>query len=971
MRLTCIHITGFKSFAEPTALNFASNRTAIVGPNGCGKSNVIDAVRWVMGESSIKHLRGDTMTDVIFNGSKNRRAQGAASVELVFDNTESRLTGQFAALATLAIKRRLSRDGDNQFFINGEKCRRRDVTDLFSGTGLGPRAYGIIEQGTIARLIDAKPDELRSFIEEAAGITLYKDRKRETAQRIERSRDNLTRINDIAQEVQKHIDKLAEQAQTAAQFRLLKQRIREAQSQQKALQWQKLQDALAECELKLQQFVQQQLELQQAQSSIQQQQEYLAAQQTHCLEAQEGASEQMVQLSQSIAQHQTHTAQQQAQYRLWQQQEGEIAQELLALARLQVESMEAAQARTRAQVEFTEKLHRAQAAQAELLTQRQQAQAQQKQLAEALARAEQDMQAVAHKQQLLDSQQQALNSQIETAAAQRAEREQAVQALEASKNTAVMMDGAAAVVDGAAATSLDAQLMAAQQAYDAQLAALQQACCQRAFIAGRLGLLAGLDPNGNFDNASWRFEAESLWQDSWPNLCKDTWAAAEPWLHPWISARIWAGSWEQASAEVQAPAFLMKPDADTQAVTHWLNSWQPVADRPAALAALQHSPQGVFFTPLGEVFAQDWLYLPAPGASRLNLQERRAELAALTASITQQTCALQKLHTHKTVLQAQHTQLWHQQMAQDYQQVSLASAQNEYTLAENHWQQLNQTMQTLTAQHLPLEQAHSELNSLITRLNAQIHAVCAPLEHWAAQEQALNTRIESLQTNIQREHACDLAAQPVAQRLTDQQQRLQLKQNELHAKIAQGQALNEPQNALQAQLEQAQTQLAALKTHYSQTEKQLKNLHSEDKSLRGRQEQLRVDWETAKLQTQALRIEQQGLLGESFDITAALAMLPAQIDGEQLSAALIADKTELEALGPVNLAALEEYEQARERARYLQQQQTDLHQALECLENAIKQIDRETRQRFKQTFDAANEGLRELFRRKCLFRINR
>ncbi|HNG61819.1 MAG TPA: AAA family ATPase, partial [Cellvibrionaceae bacterium] len=155
MRLTCIQLAGFKSFVEPTALNFVGNRTAIVGPNGCGKSNVIDAVRWVMGESSAKHLRGDAMTDVIFNGSNSRRPQGFASVELIFDNSEQRLSGQYAGLKSLAIKRRLSRDGDNQFFINGEKCRRRDVTDLFSGTGLGPRAYAIIEQGTIARLIDA------------------------------------------------------------------------------------------------------------------------------------------------------------------------------------------------------------------------------------------------------------------------------------------------------------------------------------------------------------------------------------------------------------------------------------------------------------------------------------------------------------------------------------------------------------------------------------------------------------------------------------------------------------------------------------------------------------------------------------------------------------------------------------------------------------------------------------------------
>src|SRR5690554_2548527 len=177
MRLKSIKLAGFKSFVDPTTVDFPSNLCAVVGPNGCGKSNIIDAVRWVMGESSAKNLRGESMTDVIFNGSSGRKPVGQASIELVFDNSDGTLTGEYAAYNEIAIKRRVNRDSENHYFLNGQKCRRRDITDIFLGTGLGPRSYAIIEQVMISKLIEAKPAELRVFIEEAAGISKYKDRK--------------------------------------------------------------------------------------------------------------------------------------------------------------------------------------------------------------------------------------------------------------------------------------------------------------------------------------------------------------------------------------------------------------------------------------------------------------------------------------------------------------------------------------------------------------------------------------------------------------------------------------------------------------------------------------------------------------------------------------------------------------------------------------------------------------------------
>ena len=170
MRLKSIKLAGFKSFLDPTTVNFPSNMSSVVGPNGCGKSNIIDAVRWVLGESSAKTLRGESMTDVIFNGTTSRQPVGQATIELLFDNTDGKIVGEYAAYSEIGVRRQVDRDGGSQYYLNGSKCRRRDITDLFLGTGLGPRSYAIIEQGMISRLIESKPEELRVFIEEAAGM---------------------------------------------------------------------------------------------------------------------------------------------------------------------------------------------------------------------------------------------------------------------------------------------------------------------------------------------------------------------------------------------------------------------------------------------------------------------------------------------------------------------------------------------------------------------------------------------------------------------------------------------------------------------------------------------------------------------------------------------------------------------------------------------------------------------------------
>jgi chromosome segregation protein len=242
MRLSAIKLAGFKSFVDPTTLRLTGNLTGIVGPNGCGKSNVIDAVRWVTGESSAKQLRGEALEDVIFNGSKARKPVGRAAIELLFDNADGKLGGQYAKFAEIAVRRELSRDGQSQYYINGSRCRRRDVVDLFLGTGLGGRSnYAVIEQGAVNRLIEAKPEDMRQVLEEAAGISKYKERRRETENRIRHTRENLDRVNDLVGEVSQRLAQLKRQAANAEKYKQYKAEERRLRAELLALRWRGLQ----------------------------------------------------------------------------------------------------------------------------------------------------------------------------------------------------------------------------------------------------------------------------------------------------------------------------------------------------------------------------------------------------------------------------------------------------------------------------------------------------------------------------------------------------------------------------------------------------------------------------------------------------------------------------------------------------------------------------------------------------------
>ena len=249
MRLKHIGLSGFKSFVDPTRISFPSDMSAVVGPNGCGKSNIIDAVRWVLGEGSAKNLRGDSMSDVIFNGSVARPASSRASVELVFDNSSGRLGGEYSSYSEISVKRQVNHEGLSSYYLNGSSCRRKDITDIFLGTGLGPRSYAVIEQEMATKLISSKPEELRSHIEEVAGISVYKERRKETQSRIKKTKENLDRVNDLKKEIDRNLLKLKQQIKSAEKYDLAKQNLKKFRSLKLASNWLASSEKVKEMEL--------------------------------------------------------------------------------------------------------------------------------------------------------------------------------------------------------------------------------------------------------------------------------------------------------------------------------------------------------------------------------------------------------------------------------------------------------------------------------------------------------------------------------------------------------------------------------------------------------------------------------------------------------------------------------------------------------------------------------------------------
>lgn len=1027
MRLSKIRIAGFKSFVDPVTLNLSSNLVGILGPNGCGKSNTIDAVRWVMGESSAKNLRGQSMDDVIFNGSSARKPVGLASVELVFDNSAGTLLGPYAHYAEIAIKRQVSRDGSSKFFLNGSRCRRRDITDIFLGTGLGPRSYAIIEQGMISRLIEAKPEELRTTLEEAAGISRYKERRRETETRIAHTRENLERLTDVREELAKQLQKLDKQAKTAERFRELREEQRHLSALDLAVQLQALKQAAEQLILDLNQSSNEQqavlAQLREIEALIERLRtqfsaanEELSQVQGHYYEAgaQIARLEQSIQYQQETKQRQTEHLQRLEQNLAETLEQQNADQEQLASNQLKLEQLLPQAAILEEQLALTDEAIIA--AEAAALQSHTQWQEQQQALAIPLrelhtetARIEQlERQLQQLKQRLVRFQQE--EQQLET-------HDFAAQLQPIELELAQLHESLA--LNQAERSQVDEQLVTQRQAQQQLQQKLEQQRIQFQNLQGKLAALQTLQQAAlkQDDQAYQRWLSDHALNQQ-PSLATEL--------------QIEAG-WEQAVEVVLARRLNAiyvddltqinlsnSPEAGLVLID---NSAAPALIDPASLASKILAPsyahylvQGAlcandldqalakrdalvahefYVTPTGICVGKNWLQTPSQSTSG-SVLERQQQIRTLE----EHSLVLEaELETDNAALQALRHSIQSLEQSQQQAQVEANQLQRAELEGKNRLQQLQQrhTQQTQRAQQLQAErqdlseqytQYDLELAQAVERraraeqssheLQAQQHILNTQREQQQRQVQDLRLQARSLQ---EKQQTFQLALQRCKTEINYSQQQIERNQvrlaafNEQRAQIFTELAQqDDPLADLQDELESAKAQRLSYENELHRARQQTQTIEQQIRSheqerlqaerrlerAREQLEQFKLAWQTNQVQNQHLaeQFKQTGI--EQNALIEALTNLS---DPQQLTERLNKVTQSIERLGAINLAAIEEYREQHERKCYLDQQNDDLVLALETLETAMRKIDRETRARFKETFDLVNQRLQEMFPR--------
>ncbi|QYK11568.1 chromosome segregation protein SMC [Shewanella rhizosphaerae] len=1002
MRLTQIKLAGFKSFVDVTKIPFNQPLTAIIGPNGCGKSNVIDAVRWVLGESSAKHLRGDSMADVIFNGSSARRPVSVASVELSFDNQQGRLGGQYASYQAIAVKRQVSRDGESSYFLNGQKCRRKDITDLFMGTGLGPRSYAIIEQGTISRLIESKPQELRVFIEEAAGISRYKERRRETENRIRHTRENLERLGDIRQELGRQIDKLAEQAEAARQYRALKQTERDQQAQLEVAKYLELSaqsDKLSQ-EIEAKTLTQSEgdagrealsrnltelkLKLDELERQEQQQVEafYLNGNQIAKLEQEvKHRQQQDAHLKQRIRQDQEKLALLKAQ------------EQALILARgdLDERQHDARQAHQTLQLQL--ELLDEQLGEVELsLEQAQEAESQAKQAVnQCQLRLELTKGELKHKQSALaqlKSQHQSASRQLEQLSHQDESANLALQHAQCER-LAERLDELKGEIEQGAGTQSQRQEQARQT--QAQVDALSQSLAEE---RGRLAVVKRILPQEDAlqGRALWQAiqvtpgweaavdllldglltqkvsdkpRAEETENESGFELSRSqqwTGLSSEVNLAPWLSRLSWVDSLSQAKA------MLDSLEDDERIVT---------ADGYIVGKGfvLQKAEQG---SQLVQLKAEQEALELSIAASVEAIDERRAVLAEVNQGLDEQREAMLQLNTslqgtqlerERLMAQAQATQ---ERIAQQGEQQArlkalLEEQTGELTAVEQSLSELTSRRDQDEAQLTELTRsADSQVAGLADR-RAQHKALGRERQALAQQSQQLQQSLQAINTEqaLSRQQGEQLERQmkELAQELSELQGQLE-GQDKLDGKL-QADAMTAQLNDALARQGEAQAALDALRLQQAELQNQADEISAKQKQQLGKLDHLTQAISALKLRREGIKgqIDSQlaQIKSQEVDIAEVQATLDLTVCLSHRQKALERTKAQIEHLGAINLAAIEEFEQQSQRKAYLDSQDADLAKALGSLEEAIRKIDRETKTRFKETFDKVNQDLGVLF----------
>jgi chromosome segregation protein len=1025
MRLEKIKLAGFKSFVEPTTVVFPERLIAIVGPNGCGKSNLIDAVRFVIGESSAKHLRGSAMADVIFNGSATRKPASLASVELVFSNEEGRLGGEYASFNQIALKREISRDGESRYYLNGTRCRRRDVLDVLLGTGLGPRAYAIIEQGMISHLVEAKPEELRLFVEEAAGLSKYKERRHETELKLEHVRANLQRACDIRSEIKQQVERLAKQARKAEKYHALGQAIQQCQKELIAIRWRQ-----AECEHRRQQARVSELEnalaaeqaaLNQAEQATaeiraktQRLTQQLQAQQSQLYELNAAISR----CDQSLRHAQKTLEERERSLEAWR---GELTrcQEVSAEIRAQLASVEQERERLeREQILCLDQLKEAQ-------DKRQAAELHWRKLQRQFDHDREAYGRSVAQTELLKAEIGHLEHQLEQTRLRHAqftqERQQLVQALDALDLDALkqQMVQAQAVRElkleaVAAATQSLQQLAEQKREIERQLKELD---AEYSRVQGRLSALETLQHHALGKDRSrlntW-FNAQGL-KDT-PRLAEvldveTGWeTAVESALSEWLEAVLVSDlSWlPQAAAELEEDVALLElrpgtPQAQNDALTTklrtpwdltpWLSGFRCIASLSEALARrrelLEHER---WITPCGDQIGPTWVKLkrlkePHRGIleRQKNLQELRLQLEVLAQrrrqqqdQLTQLTAALSEAEQGLKTLQAEERD---------------SHTLSERLAAELNAAQLRQAEMRERIERLDQEilKTSSQRQALEAKLNGHVQELARQTESVAAQAQALEklqgecerarADFARIEANAQRHrdlntqltaalervaHTRQLLEQQL-QRSESQEQQLRERLRRTEAEQAEGRApLEQTRRELETLLARRavlENELAGTRAALKQSEAELRDRTGLWRRLEEARDQARSALEQARLNAEAARVRWQTVAAEAkaVELPEILQSLPEVADPQDWQNRLEQLKAQQARLGDVNLAAIEEHRLHSERLRFLDKQCADLEASLEMLAKAIRQIDRESRACFRTTFETVDRHFRERF----------
>ena len=1022
MRLTHIKLSGFKSFTDPTTIHVPGQLVAVIGPNGCGKSNVIDAVRWVLGEASAKQLRGESMQDVIFNGAATRRPAPRASVELVFDNSDHSLQWAWGQYAEVSIKRQLTRQGESTYFINNQTVRRRDITDLFLGTGVGARGYAVIEQGMISRIIEARPEELRAYIEEAAGVSKYKERRKETEGRLKDTREHLQRLGDLQNELARQVEKLEKQAETAERYKSLTAQLNQQQDLLDYAQWQQ---SLAAADKATAQH-----------QSLQAQQDETAAQvqalndEVHALQTAEQSQQQAVHelsnkrgvLREQIARleeqirHQQNLHQRierdkqaaQAQMQRIHQEQQQIRVQLEE-NELQAEEKQTELAEWAMQVaEHEERLPELEEAQATLnaafQTQQDEANRIRRELAlkqQQLAHAEQTVAKHEERKGRLKQENQALNlpDEAETAAAQEAAALLQSQQEHYEEQIIAAEDALHTAREVFQTTSNRFQSLKQQHI---TLQAQQQALSQ---------ILSQQQEAADFWQATDHTAAPQLWQHitapaEWQHalsvlLAERLHARAVPsgFFPPaplpqgqaaWLSDDLSGGIKKSLPVQALLNQIQAQPPFQT-ALHHWLDGVLCAPDLSYALA--HQSDLGahqIWLTPEGhQVDKVSVLLYAKPAQESLIAQKARLdgiaselenlapELSAAEAAFKQAEAAVRSSEVqHKNLMQQQqqHTRQYSQaqqraaellartnqgQIRREHIERELAQLAEEQTVLQHTSDGLADDIVTL--QEAAAELEHQQQTAAHSRQEQQGRLKQAQLALLEANRQYGLAEVAVHKLNQQKQNYQQQIAQ-LEQQTFDWQERQQelalayeteFQNDEQHIKLEE---LSEAVQTLDEEYIVVQERLA-------QIQEQGREQYAKVQTLQTQLPQLQAATQTALLQQQEALINAkryyQNLTERAADLDA-LEVL-AKESPKVLNSSIGSLTQQIEAIGAVNLAALQELEEARERDGYYRSQSEDVQAAITLLEEAIAQIDDKTKERFKETFDAVNGKVQTFF----------